>query len=699
MPPERSTFRPDVEGLRGVAILLVVLFHAGVSALAGGFVGVDVFFVLSGYFITGLLVREWSRTGELNLGEFYGRRALRLLPLLLVVLLATLALVMWLYAPIDRPAIASDARAVALYGGNYAFARNAVDYFAAADNPLLHTWSLAVEEQFYFVWPLLFLLVALRGTAQAYDQSDHSTAKRSLLTWLGLVGVASFVASLWLTRTAQPWAFFGMPTRVWEFALGGVLAVVMSGASDEPVASDSERTWVSRGMLLQVVALAALAFVVMAYDRATPYPGVAALVPALATSALLLGGHWSPEIGITRALSAAPLRWLGRLSYGWYLWHWPLVGLGAVLMPDIGARGRLAWSLLALALAWATHRVIEQPAREGRLARIRTPWLAPLALIASVGAALLAHGAMRVAERQVARPDQRVFAAARGDRMQHQCWANTVEDAKLPCVLGDAGSARTIALLGDSHAEHWLGALDRAGRERGWKIDVMVKGGCPVAEVPELMNLRLKRQYLECTRYREAMIRRIISLRPTAVILSSWDHYVPANGTSADWQVSPEMWQRGLRRTYARLTAAGLRVVVIRGTPRTWFDAPECLSRRAAQLPFAAECTYERGRSLNLAALAAQNAAARGLPIRFLDMNDQICASSRCGVMRNGLVIFTDDNHLTASFSRSLAPVFGDRLATALGWATSAPRVARADSSPTQRAASILTGSLARRLR
>jgi peptidoglycan/LPS O-acetylase OafA/YrhL len=644
MSSPRPPFRPDIEGLRGAAILLVVFFHAGVPGLAGGFVGVDLFFVLSGYFITGLLVREQERSGGVNLTEFYGRRALRLMPSLFVVLLATLAAVIWLYAPIDRPAIAANARAVALSAGNYEFARGAVDYFSSAANPLLHTWSLAVEEQFYVVWPLLVLFVA-------------AVAERRLLAAFIVAGVASFGASVWLTSVAQPWAFFGMPTRIWEFALGGVLALVL-----RPATAGDER----RGLLLQLAALAAIAFAVVTYDRATPYPGVAALLPALAAAALLVGGAWAPASPPSRALSVMPLRWLGRLSYAWYLWHWPLVGLGAVLDRDIGVAERLAWSGVALALAWLTHRYIEGSAREGRLSRIPTEWLAPTALVASVGAALIAHGALRAAERRVAAPDQRVFAAARADRMQHDCWATTVDDVKGPCEFGDRASSTVVMLLGDSHAEHWLGGLDRAGRERGWKIVAMVKGGCPVADMPELTNARLKRYYHECTRYRDAMLRRIIAERPAAVILSSWDHYIPPDGTGSDWQVTPEMWRRGLRRTYERLSAAGLSVVAIRGTPRAWFDVPACLSRHAAGLPFARPCTYERARSLSPAAVTAQAAAARGLPIRFVDMNDQICAASACSVVRNGVVVFTDDNHLTASFSRSVAPVLGARLAAAL---------------------------------
>ncbi|MEP6732115.1 MAG: acyltransferase family protein [bacterium] len=659
MASSRPQFRPDIEGLRGIAIILVVLFHAEVSGLAGGFVGVDVFFVLSGFFITGLLVRELSANNGIDLTAFYGRRALRLMPPLLVVFFATLAAVMWLYAPIDRAIIASNARSVALYSGNIEFARSSVDYFSSGANPLLHTWSLAVEQQFYFIWPLLFLLVALLPARRSIDEPvDEVPSTRRILIWITLAGIASLIVSLWLTDTAQPWAFFGVPARIWEFALGGAIAVVMNGRVDT-------RTGVAT--VLQVAGVLMIALAVVTFDSATPYPGIAALLPALGTAALLVGGARAPDSFVSSRLSTPTLRWFGRMSYAWYLWHWPLVGLGAAIDRDITVWGRLAWSAGALVLAWLTYHIVERSARDGRLSRIPTAWLAPAALVASVVAALVAHGAMIVAERRVAMPDQRAFAAARVDRKDHDCWANTVEDAKTPCDLGDRNSSTNVVLLGDSHAEHWLGGLDVVGRERGWKITAMVKGGCPVADMPELMHARLKRYYHECTRYREAMLQRIIAMHPAAVILSSWDHYIPVDGTSSKWQVTTPMWRDGLRRTYARLSAAGIKTVVIRDTPRTWFDVPGCLSRRAAGVPFAQPCEYERAGSLSSVAIAAQTEAARGLPVRFVDMNDQICTTTVCPVVRRGVIIFTDDNHLTASFSRSVAGVLGNRLDAAVG--------------------------------
>ena len=657
MSAERPAFRSDIEGLRGIAIILVVLFHAGVSSLAGGFVGVDIFFVLSGYFITALLIREREESGGVSLADFYARRLLRLLPAMLLVLAATLVAVMTLYAPIDRVSITSSARAVALHAGNVELARSAVDYFSNGVNPLLHTWSLAVEEQFYVVWPLLFLFVAFASERTAPDAFTAARARKSLLAWLVVAAVVSFGVSVWITRVAQPWAFFGMPTRIWEFALGGMLSVVLSNSP----ARDG-----SKAIALQVGGLGALLFALVAYDRTTPYPGVAALVPALAACALVAGGALAPESIVSRALSVRPLRWFGRLSYAWYLWHWPMMGLGAVLVPRIGVVGRIAWAVAALGLAWLTHRFVERPARAGAMSRLPVRWIAPGALVASLLMAFAAHAAMRSAERTVRSPEQRAFAAARADRMDHGCWSNTVEDAKTACALGDIGGAKTIVLLGDSHAEHWLGGLDRAGRERGWKIVPMVKGGCPVADAPTSRRERESRLYRECVRYREAMLRLIIATKPDAVILSSWDHYVPTSGARSRWQITAVDWTRGLRRTYERLGTAGIHTVVLLDVPRTSFDVPACLSRRAARLPFAGDCTYERDSSISRVGLVAQSEAARGLPIRAVNMNDQICATPRCEVVRNGQVVFTDDNHLTASFSRTLAPVLGERVAAAL---------------------------------
>jgi peptidoglycan/LPS O-acetylase OafA/YrhL len=627
-------FRADLEGLRGVAILLVVLFHAGVPWFAGGFVGVDVFFVLSGFFITAGLVREIDATGRIDLNEFWGRRMLRLSPPLLLVLMATLSIAMLLYAPIDRAGVASFSRSVAMYGGNIELAVRSRDYFSSNDNPLLHTWSLGVEEQFYILWPLLLLAPAVLA----------ARSRSALVMTMVIAAIASFVGCIALTPSGTPWAFYGVLTRIWEFALGGLL--VFCHPERREGSAPKYRFLAALGMTMVVIAL-------IKFDQGTPYPGHAALLPALAAVAFILGeAAW---------IEVQPLRWLGRVSYAWYLWHWPLVGLGEVLDPQISVAGKLAWSGVGLVLAWLTYRFVEGSAREGRLSRMPPDRLALYGVGASLVAAAIAWGAMRVASHQTASAPQSLFAAARQDRFGKQCWANTLDDYK-PCYVGDAGSSTTIALLGDSHAEHWLGALDRAGRENGWRIDAMVKGGCPVSDAPEMTHPRRIRHYRECGRFREAMLQRIIRERPAAVILSSWDHYVAPDGRVSSWHVTAAQWEEGLRRTYTRLTKAGLRVIVMRDVPSTPFDVPQCLSRKAAGLPGSRACAYDRSAAMHPGGVAAQNRAARGLPVSFVDMNDIICPAARCSPIQRGQIVFTDDNHLTASFSRSVGGVLAARI-------------------------------------
>jgi peptidoglycan/LPS O-acetylase OafA/YrhL len=652
MTSEPGRFRPDIEGLRGVAILLVVAFHAGVPRMSGGYVGVDVFFVLSGFLITGLLAREVADTGNVDLAEFYARRARRLLPALLVVLLATVAAGLWLYAPIDQQPIASDARAVALHYGNVLFARSAVDYHASSGNPFLHTWSLAVEEQFYLIWPLLFALVG-----RWYSGKD--SAKRPLLVAVALAGVISFMLSVWLTRVSQPWAFFGMPTRIWEFAIGGIAALT---TSRNPAGTGRG------GLALQLVGLAAIGIAAVSYHEVLPYPGIAAVLPALGAVAVLIGGHRDPDGSVKGPLGAPVLGWFGRVSYSWYLWHWPLVGIGTAINWEIGVAGKLAWSAGALGLAVLTYRFVEQPMRRSDWFASRPQLVTGAAFAASLLAALIAHGAMSVAQHNASTPEQRRFAAARDDGMAHDCWGSLLENATAPCVFGDKTARTTVVLMGDSHAEHWLPAVDRIGRAEHWRVVAMVKPACPVADTPELVNWRLKRQYTECTEWRRSMLRRIVAMRPRMVILSSYDHYVARDGEASEVRVTPAMWRDGLRRTYGKLSSAGINTVVIRGTPSPGFDVPSCLSRRASGAPFTAKpCAYDRERSLVPAAVAAQNDALRGLPhIALVDVNDRFCSGQLCAVVQRGAIVFRDDGHLTTAFSLATAPVLRARIASAM---------------------------------
>jgi len=324
---------------------------------------------------------------------------------------------------------------------------------------------------------------------------------------------------------------------------------------------------------------------------------------------------------------------------------------------------------LALGLATLTQRFVEEPLRRKGSRTNVAPLSAGWTVAATCVALLIAHGVLGAARARASTPAQRPFLAARADGMQHDCWGSLLENATAPCIFGDVNATTSVALLGDSHAEHWLPAVDRIGRARHWKVYAMVKPACPVPDMPELVSARLKRSYVECTDWRRSMLQRIVAIHPDAVILSSYDHYMPADGSASAWQVTPELWRRGLRRTYALLSGAGLNTVVIRGTPQPDFDVPACLSRRASRAPFQfRDCDYALGESLSPVAIAAQNDAARGLSgIAFVDMNDQFCArNGHCAPVQRGAIVFRDDDHITATFSRATAPVLGDRIERAV---------------------------------
>ncbi len=381
---EKDGFRPDIEGLRGVAVSLVVLFHAGLLSasplqLTGGFIGVDLFFVVSGYLITGLLMRERERTGRISFSRFYARRVRRILPAAAVTLLITIPLANALVTLVDRPSVMEDGASAALSIANIRFAIT-TDYFNPVNySPFLHFWSLGVEEQFYFVWPALLLVVAWK-----WPRLGAGAA-------LAVIVVASFIASLALTETSASVAFYMLPTRAWQLGAGGLLAVGAGSLDRLPAAI--------RGVWQQVLAfagwaaLAALITAAIAISSvATPYPGYAAIVPTLAGVLLIASGPISTGPGIL--LRLAPIRFLGKISYSLYLWHWPTLILGGLFLTGplgtLSPVQALVLAGLSIPVATASWFFVEEPFRRGtiplpRPSRIVAVGVAVMLLVAVVG--------------------------------------------------------------------------------------------------------------------------------------------------------------------------------------------------------------------------------------------------------------------------------------------------------------------------
>ncbi|MGH7499059.1 MAG: acyltransferase family protein [Gemmatimonadales bacterium] len=651
--PGKGGYRPDIEGLRGVAVLLVVLFHAGVRGMGGGFIGVDVFFVLSGYLITDLLVKEVERTGSISFLNFYARRTRRLLPAAVLVLGVTVLAGAIVFSPVEQLHYIQSALATSLYASNLQFLRRASQYFAPdmAADPFTHTWSLAVEEQFYLVWPLLTLLGfgALRSRGR-------------VMRVIGVVCLVAFVGCLWLTWIRKPWAFFASPARAWEFGLGGLASMI-------PVAMLRARPdgcrrlgWVG---LVAIVASAA----VISGDWL--FPGAWALWPVLGTIAVLVAGVGATGAGVGRPLGTLPMQWLGKLSYSWYLWHWPVLVASAALWPDLSVRGRLVAALVALAAAALSYVLVEN--------RIRFhPALVPhprrslaLAGALSVAALGIALGARSYARYASSLPSQKVFAAAEWDRSGIYgtgCLTRFESDKPKVCVFGDLASPITLVVMGDSHAAHWFAALHRIADERRWKLISMIKAGCATPHVP-VFDERVGHAEDSCDGWRRASLQRIIDIKPTAVVLAnSVGGIIRPGAPGRHHGISFGQWEKGNRETMHTLDSAGVRTILFRDSPRPGFDVPVCLSRAAYRNESFEQCAQSRQIAVDRRVFAAEQRAAEGLTnVSLVDFSDLICEPAECPPIRDSLVVYSDDNHLTASYARSLAPEMIARLEPLMG--------------------------------
>jgi peptidoglycan/LPS O-acetylase OafA/YrhL len=640
--PARRGFRPDVEGLRAVAILLVAGYHARVPGMTGGYVGVDVFFVLSGYLITGLLVREAEATGTVGLVQFYARRARRLLPALLVVAGTTAVVGAVVFAPAEQVHLARTALATVAYVSNVHFARGRTDYLGAATetNPFLHTWSLSVEEQFYVVWPL-FVLFGLG----VLGRRGRTPNVRRLLAWMTVAAALSFALCVVWTGTRQPWAFFLSPPRAWEFALGAlaVLAARPLGRADHALG------WIG---LVGVLAAAVL------FGATTPFPGAAALLPAVSTVLLLRAGAADPDGPLARLLGWRPFQEVGRLSYSWYLWHWPALVIGAALVPDLPLAARLGLLVLSLGLAEVSYRFVEEPVRRSP-GLARRPGLSLAVTVAAtvvgVGLALawsaLAGGASRG-------PEQRRFTEA-GDDLPavyaSGCHADFYAVEADGCVSGAARATRTAVLLGDSHAAQWHPALDTLARAHGWRLVSLTKSDCPAVDVP-VYSAFVGRTYTECAAWRGSALDAVARLRPDLVVVTS-----EAEGIGA------AAWTDGMPRVLADLSATARRVVLLRDTPVAPFDVPTCLARNAWR-PLAlasGSCAFASGGQGADVWEAQRRAAAPFENVVAVDLTGLVCPGGACRPEQAGRITYRDAHHLTAGYVRALAPAFGRQVGMA----------------------------------
>lgn len=667
-PAKTWSFRPDIEGLRAIAVIAVLLFHAGLPVASGGYVGVDVFFVISGFLITGLLVREAEERGRINLGRFYARRARRLLPASAATLVGS-AIITYAFLPISRWAeIGGDIAASALYVVNWRLAARAVDYLAAenAESPVQHFWSLSVEEQYYFVWPMLMVF----GTALAFRRGLPT--RRTVMIVVGVLAATSLIWSMLYTVSTPGRAYFVTTTRVWELAMGAIVAI---GTPWLPSLSKRSATWLAGGGLALIVGT------VWQYSADTRFPGWAAALPTLGTAFVIVAGSTQRNHGFSPYLGHRAALWIGARSYSLYLWHWPIVVVAQTLVDDFTPAIGMAAVAVSFVPAALSHTFVENPFRRAKSLEVpRRALVFGIALtiigtvagLALIGATRsegppLADGALAV-ERPITQddvptevpvdlnPSLALVAEDRPVTYDLGCHVTHKVPEAISCEFGDL-TGPVVVLVGDSHANQWLPTLVEIADTEGWHLYSMTKSACPYVDAP-FYNGIAKAEYTECADWTRNVTDRLVNeIHPDVVVVTgSVTNRPMEDGDRAESGRAAVLYEDGLVSRLEDLSAKGLNVALLRDTPLPTQNIPDCL----AQDDSIAACTSPMPDGPGF---GIQERAAERVPgVSFLDLTEYICLPTECPPVVLNYLIWRDASHLSTPYARALAPPLRERL-------------------------------------
>lgn len=711
--------RRDIEGLRAVAVLVVVAYHAGITGFAGGFIGVDVFFVISGFLITSLLLNEKISTGRIDLREFYARRIRRLLPISTVVLVVSTLSALVLLPSTSFSSLGSDVVAAAGFVVNMLFAARGTDYLASDADPSIfqHYWSLAVEEQFYLIWPGLLAVVSLNA----------KRIRRRIAPSVALIIVASFFASLLLTSPMPTWSYFGLHTRAFELGIGALLAVMWP----------SIEGWApSRRAVLSWFGIVGIIISVPLASSVSEFPGWVAAIPVLSTAAVISGGN-SVRFGTVEILRVGLLQWIGERSYSLYLWHWPVLVLAAAALERSLAWHETAVALLtALAISALGYRFIEHPLRRSQRLTGRPMFTYALgggllAATALTGVATsryqptIATGVIAEApsldtsttttvapttttisssptvavvstteptttttlpplvDNRDAQPIAAVVEALRNpvlpdnlrpsvyeapndtsslyDTTCHQFMASTVADG---CVFGDVDSEFTIGLIGDSHAAQWFAAVNTIATERGWRLIAHTQGGCPLLDVVT-WNRGADAVFNHCAPWRDSVIDVLEREQVEVVIISQHWGLLEASTREA---VPAAVWERDLPGLFTRLRDAGMEPVLFLDSPDPYGSVPACAASHQTNLT---SCEPGVLRNTERAVRTVALSIASEMSVGLIDPHVWLCVdvtpndevdTTRCPVVIGDILVYRDSHHLSNTFVEWFTPILASEL-------------------------------------
>ena len=657
-------FLPEIQVLRAVAVALVVLYHYWPGTVTGGYVGVDAFFVISGYLITSHLFREADRTGTVKLWAFYARRARRLLPASILVLLFV-AVGTFLLLPTDLWASTShEITASGFYVQNLWLASKSVTYSASNDiaSPVTHYWSLSAEEQFYMVWPGLIIISCLVARRWLRGHTTTTVGFTLLAVTLG-----SFACSVWATRTHPSAAYFITPTRAWEFGAGALVVLLMRKWAP-PLAFARVLRW------LGIIGLLAAA---LRFSDATAFPGYAAALPVIATAAIIIAGDTGRADLSDLVFRQRPVQWLGDVSYSVYLWHWPLLVFAPyVLGHTLKSPELVALLLLCLVIAGLSKRFIEDATRFWpRLTRT------PRATLSAAGIGMLVIALVAGTQVYAADAQEQQTAALLADVSDKPCfgasamtnrarcpdpfttlplvavtkadapWApqsgcrgsSGSDPAYWTCYWGKGKPSRVVALIGDSHAEHWRGALHRIAKAKNWQTIEIISSGCPATYARSIIFEHHSRDGDGCRNWTIKATAELKALAPNDIITTAYAQenvFAPADSGPDGFARAWNEW-RGFSR-----------VTVLRDIPTTANRSdPQCLAINAGR-PQA--CANQRSKVLidDDIMRAARSMRSK---VNLVDLSDYFCDAKRCYAVIGGASVYYDYDHMTMQFSATLA--------------------------------------------
>ncbi|KJL41228.1 acyltransferase family protein [Microbacterium trichothecenolyticum] len=680
-PDRTQRFRPDIQALRALAIGLVVVNHLWPTRLTGGYVGVDVFFVISGFLITGHLFGEFTSNGRIRLGRFYARRIRRLLPAAVLVLAVSgiLVAVFLPYPQWERNA--AELGASVLYVENWLLAGLSVNYSALNDAASVaqHYWSLSVEEQFYLAWPLvllggIWLLARLRG--------DWRGPRARAVSVLGVVGVLSFAASVIFTMTAPQQAYFATFTRAWEFAVGGLIAL----AAPRLMPGRFGAATLSAG------GFAAIALAAVWFGPSTPFPGSAALLPVLGTAAIIVAGTRPGPTWHSPVTSSVPVQWVGNISYSLYLWHWPLIVIAPfALRAELTTVAKIGVLACAVALAALTKRLVEDPGIKAPVwaSSVRRSLVgmgAGMLVVLVVAGGLWAGSTVRTAadsqfgplptgpcagpaalEHVASCPDafgppETTVMSARNSPFMSPEECTAAPDMTFGgrtttrvCDFSDhRDGASDVWVVGDSHAEQWQGAIFEIARAQGWRVTISLFGGCPAADVA-FVGFRTpagQAEVSDCRAWSREVSRRIADDRPALVVTSMASRLQLVEDGSGRPPV--DQFVDGLARDWQRWTDAGTRVVAIADPPLNGeVRSPDCVALNPTN---PVDCARPRAQAQPADPLVLAGERFDSSDVMVADFTSSFCDDALCYAVVGGEPVYYDADHLNLRYVRMLAP-------------------------------------------